>query len=49
VGEVHPEEISKAPVPLVKHFEFVFKRKLNHLQGIISVSMMNRNVERQFV
>jgi len=33
VGEVYQKEISKALVPLVKHFEFVLGTKPNHSQG----------------
>ena len=47
--EVYQEEISRAPVPLVKHFEFVLSAKPNHSQGIVSVSMTKRSVERQLV
>jgi len=32
MGEVSQEEISKAPIKLVKHFEFVLETKSNHLQ-----------------
>jgi len=30
VGEVYEEEISKVPIPLVKHFSFVLGIKPNH-------------------
>ena len=43
------EEISKAHVPLVKHFSFVLGTKPNHLQHIGSVSMTKKNIERPFV
>ena len=46
---MYQEEISKALVPLVKHFEFVLETKPNHSQGIESVSMRKRNVERQLL
>jgi len=49
VSEVYGEEISKAPVPLVKHFAYVLGTKPNHSQGIGSVSMTKRNAERQFI
>ena len=49
VGEVYQKEISKALVPLVKHFEFVLGTKPNHSQGKWGVSMTNRNVERQLI
>jgi len=39
VGEVYGEEISKAHVPLVKHFAYVLGTKPNRSQGIGSVSM----------
>jgi len=43
------KKISKTLVPLVKHFVYVLGTKPNHSQGIGSVSMEKRNVERQFV
>jgi len=49
VGEVYQEEISRAHVPLVKHFKFVLGTKPNHSQSIGSVSMTKRSVERQFI
>ena len=49
MSEVYGEEISKAPVPLVKHFAYVLGTKPNHSQGIGSVSMTKRNAERQFI
>jgi len=49
VGEIYQEEISKAPVPLAKHFEFVSGTKPNHSQGIRSVLVTERNVEIQLV
>ena len=49
MGELYQEEISRAPVPLVKHFKFVLGTKPNHSQGIGSVSMTKRSVERQLV
>jgi len=47
VSEVY--QISKAHVLLVKHFEFVLGTKPNHSQGITSVSMTKRNIERQLI
>jgi len=32
MGESYQEEVSKAPIPSIKHFEFILKTKLNHLQ-----------------
>ena len=49
MSEVYGEEISKAPVPLVKHFAYVLGTKPNHSQGIGSVSMTKRNAERQVI
>ena len=49
MGEVYREDISRAPVPLVKHFEFILETKPNHSQRIRSVSMTKRSVERQLV
>ena len=49
MGEVYQEEISRAPVPLVKNFEFVLGTKPNHSQGIGSVSMTKRSVERHLI
>ena len=49
MGEVYQEEISKTLVSLVKHFEFVLRIKPNHSQGIRSVLMTKRNIERQLI
>jgi len=39
VGEVYKEEISRAPISLVKYFKFVLGTKPNNSQGIGSVSI----------
>jgi len=49
VGEVYEEEISKALVPLVKHFSFVLGTTPNHSQGMRTISITKKNIERQIV
>jgi len=46
---VYEEEISKAPVPLVKHFSFVLGTTPNHSQGMRTISITKKNIERQIV
>jgi len=48
VSEVYGEEISKARVSLIKHFVYVLGTKPNDSQGIGSVSIAKRNVERVY-
>ena len=49
MGEVYKEEILKAHVPLVKHFSFVLGTTPNHSQGMGTISITKKNVERQIV
>ncbi|QCD97249.1 putative transposase [Vigna unguiculata] len=47
VGEVYGEEIEKAHIPIIKHFQFVLGTKPSHFQGIGNISLAKRNVEKQ--
>jgi len=49
VGEVYKEESLKAHVPLVKHFSFVLGTTPNPSQGMGTISITKKNIERQIV
>ena len=44
---MYVEEIEKAPISMVKHFEFVLGTKSSHSQGIDNISTTKGNVVKQ--
>ena len=47
MGEVYGEEIEKAHIPMVKHFQFVLGTKPSHSQGQGNISLAKRHVDKQ--